>query len=100
MAEEAAWLEGKDGDDDDQRDGELLAVADDVNAGRLLEQVAEVGDQVLEHADDEAAGHGAAWAGDAADQSTGKAVEQNARHHVGLQVYDGGDEAAGHGTDG
>ena len=71
---------------------QLLAVADDVEAGGLLEQVAEIGDQVLQHADDEAAGHGAARARDAADQRAGEAVEQDARHHVGLEVDGGRDQ--------
>src|SRR5438876_8703740 len=74
MAEEAAGLEGEYGDDDDQRHAQLLAVADDVDARGLLEQIAEVGDQVLQHTDDEPAGHGAARARDAADECAGKAV--------------------------
>src|ERR1044072_2031621 len=51
---------GEHEDNDDQRDGELLAVADDVDAARLLDLVAGEGHHVLEHADDEAAQHRAA----------------------------------------
>ncbi len=82
-----------------KRDRQLFAVADDIDAGRLLQQVAEVGDQVLQHADDEAAGHGPARTGDAADQRAGEAVEQDARHHVGLQIDGGRHQRAGHRAD-
>src|SRR5262245_40688556 len=58
-AENAGRFHGEHEDHDDQRHGELLAVADDVDAGRLLDLVAGEGHHVLEHADDEAADHGA-----------------------------------------
>src|SRR5471030_327379 len=51
-AEQAGGPQGEHEDHDDQRHGELLAVADDVDAGQLLDLVAGVGDHVLEHADD------------------------------------------------
>ncbi len=92
-------LQRQHGDDDDQRHGQLLAVADEIDARRSLEHVAEVGEHVLEHADDEAADHRAARAGDAADQRAGKAVEQDARHHVGVEIDGRRDHHAGHRAD-
>src|SRR5258708_6612270 len=95
-AEQAGGLHGEHEDDDDQRHGELLAVADDVDPGRLLDLVAGIGHHVLEYADDETADHGAAGIADAAHQGTGEGVEQDAAHHVGIEVADVGDHEARH----
>src|SRR5471032_3393097 len=84
-AEQAGGLNGQHEDYDDQRHGELLAVADDVDAGHLLDHVAAVGDHVLEYADDEAADHSAARIADAA-------------HHVGIEVDDVRHHHAGDGA--
>ena len=66
----------------------------------MLQHVAEVGDHVLEHADDESAGNGSARARYATDQRAREAVEQDAGHHVGLKEHDRCDEHAGHRADG
>src|SRR5689334_2143581 len=66
-AEQAGGLQGKHENDNDQRDSELLAVADDVDAGQLLDLVAGIGDHVLEHADDEPAGDSSSGIADAAN---------------------------------
>src|SRR5215207_1485183 len=94
-AEDAGRSHGEHEDHDDQGDGELFAVADDVDAGRLLDLVAGEGHHVLEHADDEAAQHRAARVADAADQGAGEGVEQDAAHHVGIEIDDVGHHDAG-----
>src|SRR5215471_8429301 len=71
-AEQAGGLHGQHEDDDDQRNGELLAVADDVHAGLFLDHVAGIGDHVLEHADDEAANHRTTGVANAAHQRAGE----------------------------
>src|SRR5688500_4648460 len=75
VADQPARLQSENRNNDDERHRELLAVADEIEAGRSLEDVAEIGDQVLQHAHDEAARHRPAGAGDAAHQRSGEAVE-------------------------
>src|SRR5262249_5256879 len=99
LTEQAARLQRQDYDHDDQGHAELLAVADDVEARRSFEHVAEVSDQGLQHPDQEAASHGAARARDTADQGAGEAIEQDARHHIRVEIDDGGDQDAGYRTD-
>src|SRR5437879_12192584 len=77
-AEQARWLHGQHEDDDDQRHGQLLAVAYDVDAGRLLDLVAGESHHVFQYADDKAADPGAARITDAAHQRAGEGVEQAA----------------------
>ena len=64
-------------DDQHQRDRELQLVADHEGA-----------EHVLQHADQEAAEHRAARAVDAADQRRGEGVQQDAAHHVRIEVDD------------
>ena len=46
MTEQSARLQRQDGDDDDKRDGELLAVADEIDTRGAFERIAEEGDEV------------------------------------------------------
>ena len=59
-----------------------------------LEHVAEIGNHVLEHTDDEAAGNRAARARNAANERASEAIEQDAGHHVRLEIDDRRNEDA------
>ncbi len=56
-------------------------------------------DEVLQHAHEEAAHHGAARARDAAEERSCKGIEQHAAHHVGVEKEHRRHHDAGDGTD-
>src|SRR3954452_22199254 len=74
-AEQAGGFDDQDGDNQRQRDRQvqLVAYAGNISSG-----------EVLEHADQEAADHGAERTGQAAEHGRGKSVDQHAQHHVRL----------------
>jgi hypothetical protein len=73
---------------DDQRHRQLEFGADHVGAR-----------QVLDDSHREAAQHGAQRVVDAPQQRAGEGVEQDARHHIGIQIDNGRHHHAGHRAD-
>ena len=78
----------------------FLAVRERLEAHeRILDLVAGESHHVFQYADDKAADHGAARITDAAYQRAGEGVEQDAAHHVGIEIDDVSDHDAGHRAD-
>src|SRR6516164_10995491 len=75
--EQTGGFENQDPDDDQQGHRELKFGTDDVGAG-----------DILQDADNEAAERGTPGIVDSAQQRAGEAVQQNAAHHVGVEVND------------